>query len=74
MANYSFCPSLLDRDHDVITTFQRSMLPPPPAARTIEFLVSYHNTIQCQDPEDLDLKHHHCESLKTRILFVLAYE
>jgi len=29
-------------------------------------LVSYHNTTRRYNPEDLDLKHHRRESLKTR--------
>jgi len=32
-----------------------------------ETLVSHHTT-QCHNPEDLNLKHHLCESLKTHIL------
>jgi hypothetical protein len=36
-------------------------------AQISETLVSYHNTTRRHDPEDLDLKHHRLESLKTRI-------
>jgi hypothetical protein len=34
-------------------------------SRTPEMLVSYHNTAQCQNPEDIDLKHHCHESQQT---------
>jgi hypothetical protein len=37
------------------------------SARTSETLVSYHNTTQRHNPQDLDLKHHGRENLKTRI-------
>jgi len=36
------------------------------AARTSETLVSYNNTIRRHKPEYLALKHHRCESLKSR--------
>jgi hypothetical protein len=39
------------------------------AAWTSEMLVSYHNTAQHHNPEELDLKCHCHESLKTRIQF-----
>jgi len=34
-------------------------------AQSSETLVSYYNTAWCHNPEDLDLKRHCCESLKT---------
>jgi hypothetical protein len=36
------------------------------AARTSKTLASYHNTAQRPSPEDLDLKYHCRESIKTR--------
>jgi len=35
------------------------------AARTHETLLSYHNTARRHNPEDVDLKHHGCETCKT---------
>jgi hypothetical protein len=32
-----------------------------------ETLVSYHNTTRRHNPEDLDVKHHHCEVSKLHI-------
>jgi len=41
------------------------------AAWTFETLVSYHKTAWYHNPENLDLKHHCCEGLKThKILHV----
>jgi hypothetical protein len=37
------------------------------AARSSETLVSYHNTTRRHNTEDLDVKHLHPESLKTRV-------
>jgi hypothetical protein len=36
-------------------------------------LVSYHNTTRRHSPEDLDLKHHRRESLKTRWMFFIDF-
>jgi hypothetical protein len=40
------------------------------AAWTSETLVSCHNTTQHHNPEELDLKYHRRESLKTRYIFM----
>jgi len=41
------------------------------AARSSEVVGSYCNTIQCHNPEDLDLNLHHHENLKSHtVLFV----
>jgi hypothetical protein len=36
------------------------------AAWTFETMVAYHNTTRRHNPEELDLKHHRRENLKTR--------
>jgi hypothetical protein len=40
---------------------------------TSETSVFYHNMARRHNPEDLDLKCHHCESLKTRDIYYLTY-
>jgi len=43
----------------------------PPASGTSETMVTYYSTTRRHSPEDLDLKLHRHEGLKSRTLYVL---
>jgi hypothetical protein len=44
------------------------------AARSSETSVSYQNTMRHYNPDDLDIKHHRREGLKTRSIFIRLAE